>query len=85
MFKSVDAGNDIKVEDFDEYIAEPSFVESKNNKGIMNQLRLKIAKPNNAPPQMIIQTFNLPKQNKNIFPISNSPPLGKKMQAQPTS
>lgn len=48
VFKSVDAGNDIKVEDFDDYIAEPTFVESKN-KGTMNQLRLKIAKSNPAP------------------------------------
>ena len=50
VFKSVDAGNDIKVEDFDDYISEPALVGSKpQNKGTMNQLRLKIAKPNAAP------------------------------------
>ena len=50
IFKSVDAGNDIKVEDFDDYISEPAFVDSKPQiKGTMNQLRLKIAKPNVTP------------------------------------
>ena len=79
VFKSVDAGNDIKVEDFDDYISEPALVESKQ--GTLAQLRLKIGKPTSGP-STIINTFNLPKQNnKSYFPTSNSPPVSRKLQS----
>lgn len=82
VFKSVDAGNDIKVEDFDDYITEPAIVESKpQGNGTLAQFRLKIGKPTSGP-STIINTFNLPKQNnKNYLATSNSPPIGRKLQA----
>ncbi len=45
IFKSVDAGNDIKVEDFDEYISEPAIIASKptGTSSTLAQIRLKIS------------------------------------------